>query len=67
MVWQDGLVVSVEDSGVGLTAVSPNNGSGHGLAIHSTTMAVIGGTLTTDSVPGQYTRVSLTLPQGNWT
>jgi signal transduction histidine kinase len=67
MVWQDGLVVSVEDSGVGLTAVSPNDGSGHGLAIHSTMMAVIGGTLTTDSVPGQYTRVSLTLPQGNWT
>jgi signal transduction histidine kinase len=59
--------VSVEDSGVGLTAVSPNNGSGQGLAIHSTMMAVIGGTLTTDSVPGQYTRVSLTLPQGNWT
>jgi signal transduction histidine kinase len=67
MVWQDGLIVSVEDSGVGLTAVSPNNGSGQGLAIHSTMMAVIGGTLTTDSVPGQFTRVSLTLPQGNWT
>ncbi|MCB8944915.1 MAG: hypothetical protein H6658_14290 [Ardenticatenaceae bacterium] len=60
--WEDGLVVCVEDSGVGLTAVSPTNGSGQGLAIHSTMMAVIGGVLTTDSVPGQFTRVTLTLP-----
>ena len=59
--WQEGLVVSIEDSGVGLTAVSPQQGSGQGLAIHSTMMAVIGGVLTTDSVPGQYTRVILTL------
>ena len=65
--WQDGLMVRVEDSGVGLTAVSPQHSSGQGLAIHSTMMAVIGGILTTDSVPDHYTRVTLTLPAGNWT
>ena len=67
MKWREGLRISIEDSGVGLTAVSPQHSAGQGLAIHSTMMAVIGGMLTTDSVPGQYTRVSLTLPQGNWT
>jgi signal transduction histidine kinase len=65
--WQDGLVVSVKDNGVGLSAVSPQHSSGQGLAIHSTMMAVIGGVLITDSAPGQYTRISLTLPVGNWT
>jgi signal transduction histidine kinase len=65
--WQEGLAVRIEDSGVGITAVSPQSSSGHGLAIHSTMMAVIGGILTTDSVPGQYTRVTLSLPQENWT
>ena len=66
MKWKDGLVVSVEDSGVGLTAVNPQHSSGQGLAIHSTMMAVIGGILTTDSIPEQYTRVTLTLPTGDW-
>lgn len=37
-------------------------GSGGGLALHSTLMAVVGGTLSTESVPGDYTRVSLVLP-----
>jgi signal transduction histidine kinase len=67
MEWQQGLVLSIEDSGVGLVAASPRHGTGQGLAIHSTMMAVIGGTLTTDTALDQYTRVSLTLPQGNWT
>jgi signal transduction histidine kinase len=64
--WQEGLAVTIEDNGVGLTALSPNHGSGQGLAIHSTMMAVVGGVLATDSVPDEYTRVTLTLPQGNW-
>ena len=29
-------------------------------------MAVVGGTLTVDSVPGAYTRILLFLPQGAW-
>lgn len=65
--WRDGLELIVEDDGVGMGAAGPAAGSsGQGLALHSTMMAVIGGTLTTDSVPGEYTRIALTLPQGAW-
>lgn len=81
VVWNDGLVLSIEDNGVGIgrpisNAQNPDpngqlaqaqtqpskKGSGHGLALHSTMMAVIGGTLTLDSTPERSTRVSLTLP-----
>ena len=41
----------------------PGRGGGQGLALHSTMMAVIGGTLTIDSMPEEYTRVSLVLPR----
>jgi signal transduction histidine kinase len=37
-------------------------GSGQGLALHSTMMAVVGGSLSADSVPGEYTRVVMSLP-----
>jgi signal transduction histidine kinase len=40
-------------------------GSGQGLALHSTMMAVVGGSLSTESVPGEYTRVVLSLPVGS--
>lgn len=58
-----GFRIIVEDNGVGLeqTHGSPN-GSGHGLALHSTMMAVVGGALTVESVPDQFTRVLLHLP-----
>jgi signal transduction histidine kinase len=67
VLWQDGLEMTVEDNGVGLSASSEesNGGSGKGLALHSTMMSVIGGTLAVESMPGQYTRVRLTLPQNN--
>jgi signal transduction histidine kinase len=57
--WQDGLEIVVEDNGIGLGTASPNTGSGQGLALHSTMMAVIGGELSVDSLPGQFTRVTL--------
>jgi signal transduction histidine kinase len=58
-----GLEITVEDDGVGLEAGSASEpGSGHGLALHSTMMAVVGGTLAVDSAPGAYTRVTLRLP-----
>ena len=38
-------------------------GNGQGVALHSMMMAVIGGTLTVESVPNAYTRVTLTLPR----
>lgn len=40
--------------------------NGHGLALHSTLMAVIGGSLTVSSSPGQFTRLTLELPFEVW-
>jgi chemotaxis protein histidine kinase CheA len=37
-------------------------GSGQGLALHSTLLAVIGGSLSVESEPGVYTRVRIRLP-----
>ncbi|RMG97007.1 MAG: hypothetical protein D6706_09190 [Chloroflexi bacterium] len=57
--WQNGLILCIEDNGVGFRAQPINRGSGQGLALHSTLMAVVGGALTIDSHPGQWTRVTL--------
>lgn len=62
---RDGLEVVIEDDGVGLEASARNpGGSGRGLALHSTMMAVVGGSLVTESAAGRYTRVRLLLPEG---
>ncbi|HEX8228665.1 MAG TPA: ATP-binding protein [Chloroflexia bacterium] len=59
-----GLELAVEDDGVGMAAsVRESGGSGQGLALHSTMMAVVGGSLATESVVGKYTRVTLSLPE----
>ncbi|MBN1137932.1 MAG: hypothetical protein JXM73_15185, partial [Anaerolineae bacterium] len=60
---QGRLEILVEDDGVGLPAnAQPAAGGGQGLALHSTMMAVVGGTLAIESLPGVRTRVLLTLP-----
>jgi signal transduction histidine kinase len=60
---QGRLEILVEDDGVGLPASAPPvEGAGQGLALHSTMMAVVGGTLAIESQPGVYTRVLLSLP-----
>lgn len=62
--WPEGLRLQIEDNGVGLLPESPaaeSQSSGQGLALHTTMMAVIGGELVTESVPGQFTRVVLTV------
>jgi signal transduction histidine kinase len=72
----EGLEIAVEDDGVGIAARPSaadiltdgedrhEAGSGQGLGLHSTMMAVIGGTLTAESAPGNGTRVTLALPLG---
>jgi signal transduction histidine kinase len=66
-VWHGGLEILIEDDGVGLgEQAGENEGAGHGLALHSTMMAVVGGSLAVESVPDVYTRVSLNLPREAW-
>lgn len=55
------LTITVEDDGVGLERTT-SKGSGHGLALHSTMMAVIGGALTVESAPDRFTRVTVSIP-----
>jgi signal transduction histidine kinase len=62
--WPAVLQVTIQDDGAGLPGGLPaasvsGSGNGQGLALHSTLMAVIGGSLALESVPGQYTRVVL--------
>jgi signal transduction histidine kinase len=65
--WRDGLEMAIEDDGVGLGAVTiATQGSGHGLGLHGTLMSVVGGTLTAESEPGVFTRISLALPAWAW-
>jgi len=62
---QPGLEILIEDDGVGLQAYEKGEGDtdqGRGLALHSTLMAVIGGTLAVETLPNAYTRVVLALP-----
>lgn len=67
IVHDDQLRITIEDDGVGLAAMAASpEGSGQGLALHSTMIAVIGGTLTAESLPGAGTRVSLALPGEPW-
>jgi signal transduction histidine kinase len=64
VVYDDRLRISIEDDGVGMreTGDAPSGGSGRGLALHSTMMAVVGGTMTTEIRPSGGTKVVLTLP-----
>ncbi len=56
------LEMRVEDDGVGLPDHDPSvDGKGQGLALHSTMMAVVGGTLAVEHRPGGGTRVRLIL------
>ncbi len=61
---RNGLEIIVEDDGVGLGPTGQTeDAGGQGLALHSTMMAVIGGSLAVESQPGAYTRVALALPR----
>jgi signal transduction histidine kinase len=55
------LAVFVEDDGVGFGDVSRAGGTGRGLELHSTLLAVVGGALTVDSSPGVATRVTVSV------
>jgi len=65
--WRSGLEIRIADDGVGLRATAKATPtSGQGLALHGTMLAVIGGSLATESKPGAGTTVTLFLPQESW-
>ena len=58
-----GLLMNIEDNGVGLQpAGREQGGSQQGMALHSTLLAIVGGTLAVESASGHFTRVTLKLP-----
>ena len=61
MEYTNQLAITITDNGVGL-GNSETSGSGQGLALHSTMMAVIGGEVVVDSAAYQFTRVTLNVP-----
>lgn len=59
--WQKGLEMIIHDNGIGPVEWRSQD-KGHGLTLHSTMMAVIGGSLALESTPGSGTRIILNLP-----
>ena len=59
---REGLTILIEDDGVGIKSNS-NERSGHGLSLHHTMMAIVGGSLNVESESAKFTRVILTLPE----
>ena len=60
--WQNGLEITIEDNGAGSIELKSGS-SGQGLILHSTMMAVIGGSLALENSPGLHTRVIIRLPE----
>jgi signal transduction histidine kinase len=61
---QEALQITVEDNGKGVNISGLDKAiGGQGLALYGTMMAVVGGSLTVDSMPGHFTIVRLSLPQ----
>ena len=59
-----GLTILIEDDGVGIKSNSTDHG-GHGLSLHHTMMAIVGGSLNVESESAKFTRVILTLPESS--
>jgi len=61
----DGLEIMIKDNGVGLNSLAaPTSGSGAGLALHSSLLAVVGGSLDIGSEQGEFTCVRIYLSYG---
>ena len=56
-------MICIQDDGIGFDEQWDKGEShGQGLALHSTLMAVVGGSLAIESTPGKITKVILKLP-----
>jgi signal transduction histidine kinase len=61
--WDKRLIIRIKDDGVGFSASLKNNeNTGQGLALHSTLMAVVGGSLAVESTPDKFSCVILKYP-----
>ncbi len=64
----DNWTICIEDNGIGVPPENENlprdgaGGSGQGLSLHGTMLAIVGGTLAIASAPQQGTRVTIVLP-----
>jgi signal transduction histidine kinase len=58
---QESFCVSIEDNGVGFSALPSGINTGNGLALHSTMLAVVGGVLAITTVTGAGTRIDLSV------
>lgn len=57
------LILTIADNGVGLAGAAPSaGGSGSGLALHRTLLAIVGGTLTVAPSLGGGAQVTITMP-----
>jgi signal transduction histidine kinase len=59
----NGSQMVIEDDGVGIKFKKEDAVSGHGLSLHSTMMAIVGGGLSVESETAKYTRVKVSLPE----
>jgi signal transduction histidine kinase len=63
MIWKEGLILKIVDDGVGFDpGIKIIQGDGHGMSLHSTLMAIVGGAITWESSPGKFTLVTISLP-----
>jgi signal transduction histidine kinase len=61
--WDARLIIKIQDDGIGFDpGLKPNENMGQGLALHSTLMAVVGGSLAIESMPDKFTWVILKFP-----
>lgn len=61
---QQGTKVVIEDDGIGFgNGAKQKRGSGNGLALHTTMLAIVGGYLTAEAATKGGTSVTITLPQ----
>jgi len=67
MAWNKGLEVRIRNYGGRETMPNAStSGSGQGLALHSTMLAVIGGTLAVETMPDDSTQALINLPDSNF-
>ncbi len=56
------LSIVIADDGVGMGATPTRSDGGHGMALHSTLLAIMGGTLSVSSTPRQSTAITISMP-----